>query len=417
MRRTLPTSGAAALAVLLTLTACSSKATGTQGADGDGPSTGPGVTDTTIRLGALTDLTGPYAALSTSIVNSQQLAVEQINDEGGVCGRDLEIVVRDHGYDVQRATAGYGEIAPEVAAMPQLLGAPMLAALSDDIVRDGLLTFPQSWASSLLGHREIQVPGNVYDIDLVNGVDFLLRTGRVEPGERIGHVYLDDDYGQNAVLGARHAAEDAGLTLVEQRVRAGESDLTGQAAALRSAGVTAILTSVGPAQLASLVGVTASSGDPVPVVGNTPSYASQLLETPVAEALEDHFFLISGAPAASSDLPGVRELVAAYQERYPGDDIDGGALSGYSTMRSLAETLAAACEHGDLTREGIVEAHRSQDLVDVGLGMPMDFSDPAQPPSSDSYVLAPARGADGGLVEVEAASTADAVADYPLPTS
>ncbi len=56
---------AASLAVLLAAaTGCSSKADGKGGSAGaDGVKAGPGVTDKTVRLGALTDLTGPYATL------------------------------------------------------------------------------------------------------------------------------------------------------------------------------------------------------------------------------------------------------------------------------------------------------------------------------------------------------------------
>ncbi|APU20731.1 ABC transporter substrate-binding protein [Actinoalloteichus sp. GBA129-24] len=379
--------------------------------------TGPGITETTISLGALTDLTGPYAALSTSIINAQQLAVDEINADGGICGRSLQMVVRDHGYDVQQALGAYTEIAPSVAAMPQLLGSPMLAALLDDLAADQMLTFPQSWDSTLLGRPEIQVPGNTYDVDMINAVDYLLRSSLVAEGDAIGHVFFENEYGENALSGSTFAAEREGLTIVEQRVMPTDQDMSAQVTALREAGVTAVLFSAGPAQTASFVGVAAASGWEVPVIGSTPAYASQLLETAAAPALEGLFVMVSGAPAASSDIPGVRELVESYQSAYPGESIDGGVLSGYGVMEFLAEALRIACDQGDLSRAGIIAAHRTQGLVEGDLGMAMDFSDPNRPPSFDSYLLRPEVGADGGLVEIESASRAPAVDDYTFPTS
>ena len=42
--------------------------------------------------------------------------------------------------------------------------------------------------------------------------------------------------------------------------------------------------------------------------------------------------------------------------------------------------IKKACEAKDLTREGILNAHRSQTTLDPGLGTPMDFTSPTGPP-------------------------------------
>ncbi|MFC7731301.1 ABC transporter substrate-binding protein [Actinomadura keratinilytica] len=104
------TVAATALALALTAAGCSGKATG--GSSSDGVKTGPGVTDDKITVAALTDLTGPYAALGKGVTQAQKLYFDQLNAAGGVCGRKVELVVRDHGYDVQKAVAAYSEVAP-----------------------------------------------------------------------------------------------------------------------------------------------------------------------------------------------------------------------------------------------------------------------------------------------------------------
>ena len=72
--------------------------------------TGPGVTDTRSRLGLLTDLTGVFAALGKPIVQGTQLFWEQQNAAGGVCDRTVELDVKDHGYDPQKAVVQYREL-------------------------------------------------------------------------------------------------------------------------------------------------------------------------------------------------------------------------------------------------------------------------------------------------------------------
>src|SRR5579859_1015585 len=100
--RVLAVAGATALAG----TGCgTSTASGKPAAAGPASSlrTGPGVTADTITLGALTDLTGPYASLDKSVVNAQQLYFQNLNADGGVCGRKTSLLVKDDAYDTQKA--------------------------------------------------------------------------------------------------------------------------------------------------------------------------------------------------------------------------------------------------------------------------------------------------------------------------
>jgi ABC-type branched-subunit amino acid transport system substrate-binding protein len=404
---------AGALALLLAATGCSSKADGKDTAEGaDGVRTGPGVSAKTIRLGALTDLTGPYATLGKSIVQAQQMWADETNAKGGICGRKVEIVVKDHGYDVQKAVTAYADIAPDVVALPQVIGSPVVAALLDDIQRDQVLTFPQAWAASLLGKESVQVLGTTYDLDMIAAVDFLTRTKGLKKGDTVGHVYFEGDYGTNALEGSTWAAEQAGLKIAGQKIKATDTDLSAQVSALRKAGAKAVLISAGPAQTASLVGVAASRGLRVPVVSSAPGFAPQLMKTPAAPALAALLHIVSAAPAVSSELPGVRAMVASYEKKYPGSPVDSGVLSGYNAAALLGADLKKACEAGGLTRDDVVTAHRSQKNADTGLGTPQDFSDVDSPASRETYVLRPDAGAAGGVVGVEDAHKAPGVDEY-----
>ncbi|MGW0869658.1 ABC transporter substrate-binding protein [Streptomyces sp. NPDC002740] len=405
---------AAALAALLVAaTGCSSKADGDSGSESaDGVKSGPGVTAKTIRLGALTDLTGPYATLGKSIVQAQQMWADETNAGGGICDRKVEIVVKDHGYDVQKAVTAYADLAPDVVALPQVIGSPVVAALLDDIESDHLLTFPQAWAASLLGKDSVQVMGTTYDVDMLAAVDFLTRTKGLAKGDSIGHVYFEGDYGANALEGSTWAAEQAGLKIVPQKIKATDTDLTAQVSALGKAGVKAVLISAGPAQTASLVGVAASRGLKVPVVSSAPGFAPQLLKTPAAPALLGLLNVVSAAPAVSSDLPGVQKMVTAYGKKYPASPVDSGVLSGYNAAQLLGADLKKACAAGSLAREDVVKAHRGQKSVDTGLGSPQDFSDVSRPAALSTYVLKPDAKAVGGLVGVEEAHQAPGVTEY-----
>ncbi|MGX1135345.1 ABC-type branched-subunit amino acid transport system substrate-binding protein [Streptomyces glaucescens] len=410
--RTTKTLVASAVAALL-LAGCSSKADGDKAGDAaDGVKTGPGVTDDRIRLGALTDLTGPYATLGKSIVQAQKMWADETNAAGGICGRKVEIVVEDHGYDVQKAVTAYADLSTDVVALPQVIGSPVVAALIDDIERDQLLTFPQAWAASLLGKDSVQVIGTTYDVDMIAAVDFLTRAKGLKKGDTIGHVYFEGDYGANALEGSTWAAKRAGLKIVDQKIKATDTDLSAQVSALREAGVKAVLISAGPAQTASLAGVAASRGLRVPIVSSAPGFAPQLMKTPAAKALEGMLNVVSAAPAVSSDLPGVKKMVAAYEKKFPGSPVDSGVLSGYNAAQLLGSDLKKACEAGSLAREDVVKAHRGQKVADTGLGTPQNFSEVDRPASVETYVLKPDAEAVGNMVVVEEAHAAPGAEEY-----
>ncbi|MCF2436305.1 hypothetical protein LV779_25895 [Streptomyces thinghirensis] len=45
------------------------------------------------------------------------------------------------------------------------------------------------------------------------------------------------------------------------------------------------------------------------------------MKTPAAPALEAVVHVVSAAPAVSSDLPGVKKMVASYNKKYPGEPV------------------------------------------------------------------------------------------------
>ncbi|MCF2528891.1 ABC transporter substrate-binding protein [Yinghuangia soli] len=377
---------------------------------------GPGVDDKVVRLGALTDLSGVYATLGKSLTQAQQLYFERFNAAGGVCGRKVELVVRDHGYDVKRGAAAYAEIAPQIAGLPQLLGSPVVGAVLPDLARDRLLAIPAAWPSSMLKEKYVQIVGATYDIEMINGVGFLLQEGRIAAGDKIGHIYFEGEYGENALTGARYAAEQAGLTLVEQRIKATDADMAAQVAALKRAGVKAILMSTGPKQSASAAGTAAAVGLNVPIVSNNPGFSPQLLATPAAAALQKNFYVVNAVQTANAQVSGVIELVSAYQARYPDAPLDSAVSLGWVTAKVFGDSLKRACDAKDLTREGILAALHTIDQFDSGgVTAVLDFSKIGHVGTRQSFIQMPDANAKGGLAGIAGPLPSQMAMQYPMP--
>ncbi|WP_221355985.1 ABC transporter substrate-binding protein [Streptomyces beigongshangae] len=413
---------AGALAALLLLSGCSSKAKD----DGDGEKgdaaagevkTGQGISGRTIALGALTDMTGVYATLGKSVTQAQQLYVKQLNADGGVCGHKVELTVRDHGYDPQKALSGYTELAPKVLGFSQFIGSPFVAAAKPRIDgQDKALVLPQGWSSELLGSPYIRVIGSTYDIETINAVDFLMKEKGIGKGDRIGHVYFEGDYGESALLGSKHIARQAGLTVVEQKIKPTDNDMTAQVAALKKAGVKAVVISAGPRQAASLVGVAAAGGFDVPVIGNNSAFAPQLLATQAGPALMKNYYVASPSLPIGADTPAAEKLVADYRKAYPKATLDNGVVAGWTAASAFGEALKKACKSKDLTREGVGKALLTIDALDTGFGVAQDFTDPEASSSKESVILQPDKSVTGGMKVVQEAAASTAAEAY-TPTA
>jgi ABC-type branched-subunit amino acid transport system substrate-binding protein len=400
-------------ALCLTLTAC--RATSGDDAEPGDVRTGPGVTETTITLGSLVDLTAVFASLSTSVVQGSELFWAQQNAAGGVCDREVEVEVRDHGYDPQQAVSVYRELSGDVLAMQTVLGSPVMTALRPSIGQDGMLAGFAGWSASVLGDEHIQLLGTTYAIEAISGLDYLMQNEGIAAGDSIGHVYFEGDFGENALEGSQYLAEQAGLTIVEQRITPADTDLSAQVAAFRDAEVSAILVSTGPTQTASVAAVAASVGLSVPIMANGPGFTPQLLDTPAGPALIENLHVVSSIAPPALDTPAAGELQEAFAAAHPDElPTQVGSVFGYVQAQVARDILQRACDNRDLTREGVLAALREISDLDTGglVAGPLDYTDPSRPPSHAVYISRADAGVPGGLAPVGAAIEAGPALSY-----
>ena len=414
-------SGAAVLlAVALTASACSTKTTtsGGSGSTSGGVKTGPGIDDKSISLGILTDESGVFASLGKTVSQGNQLGVDDINKSGGICNRQIKLVVQDHGYDVQKAVSLYAQEAPQVAGILQILGSPMTTALLDSFKTDHMLAATATWASTLLRSDDIQISGATYDIEQINGLSYLFDQGKIKKGDKVGHIYIEGEYGKNGLAGSMYAAQKLGFTIVPAQVKGTETDMSAAIGQLKSAGVKAISLTTTPKQTASAVGVAAVTGLDVPFLGNNPTYSPLLLKTAAGPALEKNLYVSGSASPLSADLPAAKDVLAKFKAKYAGQPTNAGVTYGYGVAKIYAKTLQAACDKKDLTREGIESAFRTLSNVTTdGIIAPLDYSKPGEIPARETFVVRPSMSTidiDGLKVE-KPLFESDIAKDYVTP--
>lgn len=405
------------IALTLAVAACSTKGSGSGStkSGAGGVKTDYGVTNSTITLGAMTDESGVFKVNGIALTEGNELWADDVNAQGGVCGRKIKIDVQDNGYDAQKAVTLYGSMKNDVAGMVQLLGSPIVAALKTSITSDNMLSVPASWATGNLAVPAILDVGSTYAIEVINGLAYLQQQGLIKDGDKIGHIYITGEYGDDGLLGSKAYAKSHNMTIVGAQVTGDETDMSSAVTSLKSQGVKAIILTTTPAQAGSAATQMAAQGlGSLPILGNNPAFAPTLLDTPAKDALSNYYRSSPVAPF-DADIPLAQKIAKEYLAKYqdpPSDQVDLGYASGMAFEAVLKE----ACSDKDLTRAGIEKAARKVKVDTQNVTAPLDYSKQGEPPTRATYIEKVDDTAKGGL-KIVAGPTASSEAKKFEPTS
>jgi ABC-type branched-subunit amino acid transport system substrate-binding protein len=390
-----------AAAVVVTASGCSTKAPesnggGSGGGDAADVATDIGVEGETITLGVLTDLTGVFAALGNDITNANKLFWE----ENQVCDTySVELNVQDTGYVPQQGVQLYSGMQDSVLGMQQTIGSPINTALAPEYEADQIVNFPSAWSKTLTEIPGTGVVGATYDVEIANGYDYMFSEGLLAEGDTVGHIYFEGEYGANGLAGSQAVAEEMGLELIEAQIKSTDQDMSAQITQFKAAGVDMIALTVAPTQLASVATVAEAQGLDVPILGSNPVFAPGLLQGPAAEWLKTHLYVAS--PVSSFDAHP--ELLEQYTAAYPDATPSLGVVVGFGMSEMMKQVLDAACENGDLTREGVLTAFSELEEVETGgLVVPIRGFELGKSPSLQSFILQPADVPGGATVLADA---------------
>ncbi len=391
-----------ALASALALAGCSTATPSSPRANPQGVTTDFGVTSTEITLGALTEYSGPFKDLGIGVVHGQQVWINETNAAGGICGRKIKLEIRDDEDDVGKAKTQYAALEPTVLGFMQILGSSVTTALSQSLIDNETTAVALSKSSDLLSNPYVIIPATTYDIEMINGLSYLMEQGKIHDGDTIGHLWLDGEYGANGLRGARYFAQRHHLTLRDAKVTASTSDMRNFVAAFAgSPRVTAIALSTAPDQTASALTANQQLRLNVPMIGNSAAFSPQLLFGPAAGALGNLSVLGSSVPF-SAVAPRAEHVAGAYRQAGYLQLPNSGVPYGYAIGKIWGQLVKRACTNGNMSRSGIQEALlQSTNITTDKLVADLNFAKPGSPASRESSVDVPDAAVLGGLREVK----------------
>ena len=419
MRKTLITTTTAACTVAVLLTGCSSKASDSsdKSAAAGELKTDIGVTADTIKLGVLTDTSGPFKSGGLSALYGHEIWAKEVNDDGGICGRKIELDTKDHGYKADNAVPLYEQMRTQDLGLIQLLGSPMLAAVKAKLTTDKMLAAVPSMASNNLDTGTIISTTATYDIEVINGLAWLQKEGKIKDGDKIGAVYLQNEAGEDAMLGVNAYAKQHNIEVLAAPVGATDTDLTTTVTKMKSDGATAIVAMTSPAQASSLGVQMAAQGMKAPLLGWGPTYAPTLVSNPdVVAALKDNFYISGSAAAFTTDTPTAKKIQEEFKALGVSDPASSTIFVGYLSGLAWGAILQKACDKGDMTRQGVMDARTTvTNLKTDGLSGTLDFSDPGAPTTRETAIAQLDASAAGGTVQTAPLFVSDEAKKYKAP--
>ena len=300
---------------------------------------------------------GPYR-------NGMELAVEQINQAGGIHGKQLQLIIKDDNSNPGDAVRAAEELISREKV--DVLTGTFLSNIGlaiTDFAKHKKVFF---LASEPLTDKIVWADGNRYTFRLRNStymqVAMLVPEAVKLNKKRWAIVYPNYEYGQSAVATFKTLMKEAQPDIefvAEQATPLGKVDAGAVVQALSEAKPDAVFNVLFASDLARLVraGNQRQFFSPaLPVVSmltGEPEYLDPLgEETPEG-------WIVTGYPWYAIDTPEHNAFLKAYQDKYK-EPPRLGTIIGYSTIVSIAAGIEKA---GSTDTEAMIKAFRGLDVV------------------------------------------------------
>lgn len=198
-----------------------------------------GVSKDEITLGSIQDLSGPLAGFGKQVRLGMLLAVDEINEQGGVNGRKLKLLVEDSGYDPKKAVLAAQKLVNQdkIFAMVAHIGtAQNMAAMPVQFAKNVPNFFPVTAAREMFEphHRLKYAFAATYYDQMRTAVPVLVKE---KGAKKVCSMYQDDEFGLEVLRGAEAGLKTIGVEMAEKTsYKRGATDFSSQMSRLQSSG-------------------------------------------------------------------------------------------------------------------------------------------------------------------------------------
>jgi branched-chain amino acid transport system substrate-binding protein len=358
----------ALLATMLVFSACGGEEEEKEGtpqvtkAAGETPSAGDttGVTDTEILLGSHLPLSGLAAAWGVDLKAGMDAQIAYVNDNGGVNGRKLKLIVGDDQYTGPMASEVVRKLVEQdkVFAIVGGLGTAAHSAVykyletngvPDMLMLAGLSRFTDPVVKTRFGYLVAYTDeGRILGQYIAENF----------PGKKVGFIEQNDEFGEEGYTGLLEGVKDSNNEVVVETFETTENDLAAQVSRLKNQNVEVMAIYGEPIQATSAiknahetlnwdVPVVITGVDAVEIVGALAGY----------DNIEGAVSVVYAHQAYEKDNPGVAQHYEIMAKYGAGKTPTNLTMVGASIIEIMTKILEDAGP--DLTREKMLDAAES----------------------------------------------------------
>jgi len=319
-----------------------------------------GVTSKLIKLGVSQPTTGPASAGYNKVAPAMASYFKYVNDNGGINGRKIELIIKNDGYVVQRAVNESAALVDEgVFALVGSLGTANNAAVAEflDLKSTGLPSlFVNTGFSGFSVKKDYPTMFSLFPSYYMETKILSEYIKKNFPGKKVGIIYQADDFGSDALAGFAQG----GITLVEKIPYASLSQANpgvgaGWITKLKTAGVeVAIMYGATSASAVALRTAAALAYKPQWILSAVGADYTTLISQGVTNAMIEGVMTASFLPATTDDADPYIKLFKTIHTKYGVGAFDSNILTGMNTAMMTANALKAAGPN--LTRSGLIKA-------------------------------------------------------------
>ncbi|UCD85157.1 MAG: ABC transporter substrate-binding protein [Deltaproteobacteria bacterium] len=317
-----------------------------------------GVTEDEILVGVWSAQTGP-AALWGAVARGTDCYFKMINDEGGIHGRKLKLLIRDDGYQPARTKAVVKELVEKdgVFAFVGGLGTATGMAVKDYLHANKIPSIAPATGSQLFGNPPTRYLFTIYPTYTTEGS--LLTKYAVETlkSEKIAFFYQNDDYGEEGLKGAEDRLAKYNMELVAKvSVEITDTDLSSHVLKLRESEADTVIMFLLPKQAAMTL-KEATKLDFKPKWLTTSTLSDVDVMNKITGGLWEGVFFDNWAELPNSDHPLMVKYREVHKKYAPKEHWGVFFAAGFVFAEPFVEALRRVGR--DLTREKLVEAMES----------------------------------------------------------
>lgn len=341
----------------------------------------------TIKIGLVAALSGQSAKSGEAITRGLTIAINEINQEGGVLGKPVELISRDDESNPGKGLTAARELVQreQVVALIGGLDTPVSFAIVP-FANQTKVPFVGPWAAGT-GITVNGAPENY--IFRVSAVDEYVDEALTEylitryDAKRPGMILINNPWGESNEKGLTKALDKRGMEHAGiEKFESTDIDVTPQLTRLKNAGADSLFLVANVAPSAQVVKSLDRMGWDVPIASHWGPAGGRFTEL-AGPSGEDVHFIQTYSFAGEMDEKG-QEVFAALQETFPEiktiADVTPavGIANAYDAMLLLSAAIEkAGSTEGPAIREAMYEIENIQGLIKT-------YVDPFSPDNQDA---------------------------------